>query len=149
MPQSLYETTYKTPYRGLLFALAELSYAPGQEFGRQDAYYRPAEVTVRFESRKVHTIKAHNRARMCGTQYYLAAAIYAYLYLLGHESTRPPNPFDRRLRVASDLYNLGVMAKNPIRFLRQQSNVAGQSQGPVSRHRIPYTAALIWRACTA
>ena len=74
--QSLHEETCKTRYRELLFALAELSYATGQELDRQDAY--------------------------------LAAAIYAYLYLLGDDFASPPNPFDRRFRVASDLYNSGL-----------------------------------------
>ena len=39
---------------------------------------------------------------------YLSAAVYAYFYLLSDEPVRPPNPFDRRFRVASDLYNSGL-----------------------------------------
>jgi hypothetical protein len=39
---------------------------------------------------------------------YLAAAVYAYFYLLGDASGTLPNPFDRRFRVASDLYNFGL-----------------------------------------
>jgi len=41
---------------------------------------------------------------------YLAAAVYAYLYLLGDESPEPPpSPYDRRFRWAKDLYNDGLL----------------------------------------
>jgi len=41
-------------------------------------------------------------------EYYLTSAIYAYLYLFGDGNVDPLNPYDRRFRVASDLYNLGL-----------------------------------------
>ncbi len=41
-------------------------------------------------------------------EYYLTSAIYAYLYLFGDGNAEPLNPYDRRFRVASDLYNLGL-----------------------------------------
>ena len=37
--------------------------------------------------------------------YYLAAALYAYLYLFPENSTNPFNPFDPRGRIAADLFN--------------------------------------------
>ena len=40
--------------------------------------------------------------------HYLASAIYAWLYLLGEAPEPPPDPFDRRFRVACDLYNRAV-----------------------------------------
>jgi len=41
---------------------------------------------------------------------YLAAAVYAYLFLLGDESPEPPpNPYDRRFRWAKDMYNDGLL----------------------------------------
>lgn len=40
---------------------------------------------------------------------YLAAAVYAYLYLLGDEAPEPLNPYDRRFRWAKDLYNDGLL----------------------------------------
>ncbi len=40
---------------------------------------------------------------------YLAAAVYAYFYLLGKESSDSANPYDRRFRWACDLYNHGLM----------------------------------------
>jgi pimeloyl-ACP methyl ester carboxylesterase len=40
---------------------------------------------------------------------YLGAAVYAYSYLFGSEAPEPANPFDRRFRVACDLYNYGLL----------------------------------------
>ena len=37
--------------------------------------------------------------------HFLAAAVYAYLYLLGEDELEPANPYDRRFRWACDLYN--------------------------------------------
>jgi pimeloyl-ACP methyl ester carboxylesterase len=44
-------------------------------------------------------------------EYYLAAAVYAYAFLLpsdGSERSAPLSPIDPRLRLAADLYNLGL-----------------------------------------
>jgi len=41
-------------------------------------------------------------------EYYFTSAIYAYLYLFGDDDADPLNPYDRRFRVASDLYNIGL-----------------------------------------
>jgi pimeloyl-ACP methyl ester carboxylesterase len=38
-------------------------------------------------------------------QYFLGAAVYAYLFLMGEGSDPPPGAFDRRFRMACDLYN--------------------------------------------
>ena len=40
--------------------------------------------------------------------HFLAAAVYAYLYLLGEEELPPANAYDRRFRWACDLYNRGL-----------------------------------------
>jgi len=37
--------------------------------------------------------------------YFLAAALYAYLYLFPEDSSSLPNPLDPRVRIAADLYN--------------------------------------------
>jgi hypothetical protein len=52
------------------------------------------------------------RARQTGSQgRHLAAAIYAYAFLFPEAgSADRPNPFDPRLRQASDLYNLALAA---------------------------------------
>ncbi len=43
-------------------------------------------------------------------EHYLAAAVYAYFYLLGEDELEPANPYDRRFRWACDLYNRGLRA---------------------------------------
>ncbi|HEX6883593.1 MAG TPA: hypothetical protein VF530_09445 [Planctomycetota bacterium] len=40
---------------------------------------------------------------------YLAAAVYAYLHLVGDEDPEPPNPYDRRFHWAVELYNDGLL----------------------------------------
>ena len=40
---------------------------------------------------------------------YLGAAVYAWSYLFGTEAKERANPFDRRFRVACDLYNYGLL----------------------------------------
>jgi pimeloyl-ACP methyl ester carboxylesterase len=42
--------------------------------------------------------------------HFLAAAVYAYFYLLGETELEPANPYDRRFRWACDLYNRGLRA---------------------------------------
>ena len=41
-------------------------------------------------------------------QYYLNAAIYAYFYLFDETRNKPTNPFNRRYRLACDLYNIAL-----------------------------------------
>src|SRR3954469_7209036 len=40
--------------------------------------------------------------------YYLASALYAYAFLFPGTAGQPPDPYDPRLRLASDLYNRGL-----------------------------------------
>lgn len=40
--------------------------------------------------------------------YYLAAAVYAWAYLLPEDPTEAPSPFDPRFRLAANLYNRGL-----------------------------------------
>lgn len=40
--------------------------------------------------------------------YYLASALYAYAFLFPEKVNDSPNPYDRRLRLACDLYNRGI-----------------------------------------
>lgn len=70
--------------RDLLFALAELNY-----------------FTAKYTLRDLDDSPLpENR------QYYLDAAIYAYFYLFDDTRNKPPDPFDRRYRLACDLYNI-------------------------------------------
>ena len=72
--------------RDLLYALSELSF---QNADRQNRSVKPGESQY-----------ARNG--------YFTSAIYAYLYLFGEGREAPPDPFDRRFRVAGDLYNRGL-----------------------------------------
>lgn len=63
----------------LLFALAELNYF----------------IAMRHRQGGVEKSRPH----------FFASALYAYLYLLGKDWLEPPSPFDRRFRIACDLYN--------------------------------------------
>jgi pimeloyl-ACP methyl ester carboxylesterase len=41
--------------------------------------------------------------------YFLAAAIYAFAFLFPETEFEPPSPYDPRLRLAADLYSLGII----------------------------------------
>src|SRR5215472_9163190 len=47
--------------------------------------------------------KAHQRP------YFLGAAIYSFAFLFPEKGLKPPSPYDPRLRLAADLYNLGII----------------------------------------
>jgi pimeloyl-ACP methyl ester carboxylesterase len=72
--------------RDLLFALAELNYFTAK-YTLRDLDDSPLP-----ESR----------------QYYLSSAIYAYFYLFNNTRNKPANPFNRRYRLACDIYNIAL-----------------------------------------
>jgi pimeloyl-ACP methyl ester carboxylesterase len=72
--------------RDLLFTLCELNYLHAQRLSRS---VKPGEP---------------RRA----PDFYLASAIYGWLYLMAHSHGVPPDPFDRRFRLTCDLYNRAV-----------------------------------------
>ena len=49
-----------------------------------------------------HAVESKDR------RYYLAAAMYAWLYLFPGDLSAGPNPFDRGFRLSADLYNRGL-----------------------------------------
>jgi pimeloyl-ACP methyl ester carboxylesterase len=69
--------------RDTLFALSELCYLRAQK--------APAN--------------PGRKGKLTQSDYHLGSAVYAYLYLLGDVSGEPPSPYDRRFRMACDLYN--------------------------------------------
>lgn len=83
--RELHAKAVATGERDLLFALAELSYVAG------DHLKHGAKDTSGLDAR----------------DYYLGAAVYAWLFLFG-EGSEPPHAFDRRFRTACDLYNYGL-----------------------------------------
>lgn len=80
---ALHQRALSDPRRDVLFTLAELNYLRAEQLARK--------------------VLAADRAQAPDHQ--LAAAIYAWLYLLGEHPEPPPGPFDRRFRDACDLYN--------------------------------------------
>ena len=82
----LHEKACEDDRRDLLYALSELTYLTAYRIQR-------ASETTNSERAK---------------RYYLASAIYAYFYLLGERGGEPPSPYDRRFRVACDLYNTAL-----------------------------------------
>lgn len=84
--RALHERATEDPRRDVLYALAELNYLHAERL-----------------SRKVRVTD-----RQAGPDFHLSAAIYSWLYLLGDHEGPPPDPFDRRFRIACDLYNRAV-----------------------------------------
>jgi pimeloyl-ACP methyl ester carboxylesterase len=70
-------------------------------------------ITADPQRRFLHAIAelCYLRGKKLGSrEHFLAAAVYAYFYLLGEEELEPANPYDRRFRWACDLYNRGLRA---------------------------------------
>ena len=83
----LHQIASRDERRDLLFALAELNYAHGQNL--------------------VRTRKIKPWIPKPAQDYFLCSAIYAYLYLFEPGADKP-SPFDAEFRLACDLYNLGL-----------------------------------------
>jgi pimeloyl-ACP methyl ester carboxylesterase len=84
--RQLHQKAVATGERSLLFALAETSYAAGESIRRS---------AKSWETRDPR-------------DYYLGAAMYAWLFLFGEAKDAPPGALDRRYREACDLYNYGL-----------------------------------------
>jgi pimeloyl-ACP methyl ester carboxylesterase len=84
--RQLHAKAVATGGRDLLFALAEVSYLAGDHF-----------------SRSVNAPTGQDPR-----DYYLGAALYAWLFLFGEGRDQLPDGFDRRFRTACDLYNYGL-----------------------------------------
>ena len=82
----LHEKAIATRSRGLLFALSELNYLTG---------HRVQHIVKPWEPRDAR-------------DYYLASAVYAWLFLFGDSAEPAPGAFDLRFRTACDLYNFGL-----------------------------------------
>lgn len=85
---------------GVLAFLREKSL---REDDRRDLRFALAELSFLYADHLWESVdpEEHRRA----PDYFLAAAANAYGYLLGESSEEPPGPYDRRFRVACDLYN--------------------------------------------
>ncbi len=63
---------------------------------------RPNEAFALSELSFLHAEQEHKR------EYFLASALYAFLFLFPDDPNQIPDPFDPRLRIAADLYNRGL-----------------------------------------
>ena len=84
--RQLHQIAVANSERDLLFALAELSYAAGEQIRHSVKPWDPRDAR----------------------DYYLGSAVYAWLYLFGEGQDAPPGPFDRRFREACDFYNYSL-----------------------------------------
>ncbi|MBE2214720.1 MAG: alpha/beta hydrolase [Opitutaceae bacterium] len=99
--------------RGLLFALAELNFLIGERLRARDPAAREHDAR----------------------DYYLAAAVYAWLFLFDASpemDEAPPGAFDHRFRVACDIYNYGLG-----RALNDRGDVSARARLAGGERRIP------------
>jgi len=89
----LHEAACHDKRRDILFALSELNYLMGDSLGAD---------WLAIQSPKQ---RAEQRTPENPQPFYLASSLYAYLYLLGSAEAWTTDPFDRKFRVACDLYN--------------------------------------------
>lgn len=73
---------------------------------RRDLLYTLSELTY-LTADRVRKSSTETGIDKAGS-YYMASAVYAYLYLLGERGEDFPSPYDRRFRVACDLYNTAL-----------------------------------------
>lgn len=99
----LHDKALETGERDLLFALAELSYHAGRRL-TAPAPAKQGPAGARGRARLEIAPQSGRDAR----DYYLGASVYAYLFLFGEATGEKPDGFDRRHRLACDLYNYGL-----------------------------------------
>ncbi|MBW2194013.1 MAG: hypothetical protein JRF37_00150 [Deltaproteobacteria bacterium] len=103
----LTEQFEKDPHRTL-----EILHEKACEDERGDLLYTLSELNYLTASKTQKTSASKiTQAR----SYYLASAVYAYFYLLGERGEAAPSSYDRRFRVACDLYNMALAQSITIR----------------------------------
>ncbi len=76
---------------------------------------------------------------------YLASALYAYAFLFPDNAEEVPNPFDRRFRVACDLYNRGLTEGFKSSDKTEVELRAGSHELPFGRLEVDFSEdQLIW-----
>jgi pimeloyl-ACP methyl ester carboxylesterase len=78
------------------YAIADLHKAVAEGRGQANEVFALAEMSFLYA-------EEHGKR-----PYYLASALYAYAFLFPGTAGQPPDPYDPRLRLASDLYNRGL-----------------------------------------
>ena len=101
------------------YAIADLHAAVAEGRGGANEVFALAEMSF---------LHAEERG---GRPYYLASALYAYAFLFPGTAGQPPDPYDPRLRLASDLYNRGLT-----------SGLAAEEGGEIAIRSANYSAAV-------
>ncbi len=89
----LHDKACEDDRRDLLYALSELTYLIANK--------------ARMRAKKASAGSGPDAVQRA-KRFYLASAVYAYFYLLGERGGDLPGPYDRRFRVACDLYNTAL-----------------------------------------
>lgn len=106
----LHQKAVATGERGLLFALAEMSYVAANDIKRSVKPWEPRDAR----------------------DYYLGSAVYAWLFLFGDSKDAPLSGFDRRFREACDFYNHSLG-----QALLERKSTNGLVQLQEGRRRLP------------
>ena len=104
----LHDKACEDERRDLLYALSELTYLPPT---------RPEGL---------EQSSGLERAR----RYYVASAVYAYYIYWENAEEDPPGPYDRRFRVACDLYNTALAQALTIRKTQGADSKTGSMNCP-------------------
>jgi hypothetical protein len=103
--EELHDLTMQEMAGDRFFALSEYSYLHGTTLERTCRRARMQRRPRRtYQGRNAPPLPECERAR----SYYVAASIYAFAYLFPDDAEQRPSPFDPRLRVAVDIYNLSM-----------------------------------------
>lgn len=102
--RSLHQIAVSDGRRDLLLSLSELCFLTGK---KAHAAQEAAEIDhqIRFFDSPAVVESIDPFLAINSQMFYRASVIYAYLFLLGPGNEPPPGPFDRRFRLACDLYN--------------------------------------------
>lgn len=124
--RALHDHACRETRRDVLFALAELSYAAAARFPQQ-----PFPGSFASSKNSSWTIpeaqtRLREEERPDPHMFYSASAVYSYLYLFSPGMEQPPDPYDRRFRVACDLYNRSL-AKALTRTKSHQVDLSSRS----------------------
>jgi pimeloyl-ACP methyl ester carboxylesterase len=78
--------------------------------------------------------------------YYLAAAVYAWVYLFPEDASEAPNPFDPRFRLAANLYNRGLTSALTSADGRQIVLRSGKLELPFGQYEVMFDSSqLLWQ----
>ncbi len=117
---NLHDIAAKDERRDLLLSLSELCFLTAQR-AEADQAQQLFDNREFFSSSDEPEELFLSRDPVDPGTYYLGSSVYAYLFLLSEGTDPPPGPFDRRFRMACDLYNRSL--SNVLTFTDGQVNL--------------------------